>query len=379
MLALALAACSHGSGQGQGGGKGAPKGPTQVGYVFVQPTSTPISTQLAGRVVAFQSSEVRPQVSGLIQKRLFTEGSIVHAGQPLYQIDPSIYRAAVNQAAANLLSAQASAGASQAQAERYAPLAKIQAVSAQDYTNAVAQARQGQAAIQQNRAALDTARINLRFTTVPAPISGRIGRSAFTVILALRRQLADRNGVTPTRAVVRLQLDDGSDYGLTGSVEFSEVVVDQSTGTVTLRARFANPKGVLLPGMFARAQFAQAINHDAYLVPQQAVSHDQQGNATLYVVGPGNKAIQRTVKADRVQGTSWVVTQGVRQGDRIITQGLALLKSGQPVRPVPASTRQVVQPPQQGKKGKGAGQGNAGSGPGGASGQGGGGGSSKAS
>ncbi len=410
-LALVLAACGHGSGQGQGGGKGAgaPKGPPQVGYVFVQPTSTPITADLAGRVVAYQSSDVRPQVSGLIQKRLFVEGSIVRAGQPLYQIDPSLYKAAVNQASANLASAQASAAASQTLAARYAPLAKIQAVSQQEYTNAVAQAQQGQASIQQTRAALETARINLRFTTVPAPISGRIGRSDFTVgalvttsqtqalttiqqldpiyvdiqqssadLLALRRQLADQNGVTPTRAVVRLQLADGSDYGLTGTVEFSEVVVDQATGTVTLRARFANPKGVLLPGMFARAQFAQAINHDAYLVPQQAVSHDQKGNATLYVVGAGNKAVQRTVKAERVQGVYWVVTQGVNQGDRIITQGLALLKSGQQVRPVPANTPQVIKPPQKGK-GKGGGPGNAGAGPGGTTGQGSGGSSAKAS
>ena len=405
-LALALVGCGHGSSQGQGGGKGAggPKGPPQVGYVFVQATTSPITTQLAGRVVAYQSSEVRPQVSGLIQKRLFTEGSVVRAGQPLYQIDASLYQAAVNQANANVVSARASAAAAQALAARYAPLVKIQAVSQQEYTNAVAQAQQGQAAIQQSRAALDTARINLRFTTVPAPISGRIGRSAFTVgalvttsqtqalttiqqldpiyvdiqqssadMLALRRALADRNGVAPTRAVVRLQLDDGSDYGLTGSVEFSEVVVDQSTGTVTLRARFANPKGILLPGMFARAQFAQAIDTDAYLVPQQAVSHDQKGNATLYIVGPGNKAVQRTIKADRVQGPNWVVTQGVARGDRIILQGLALLKPGQQVRPVPANTPQVIKPPQ---KGKGGGSAGAGSGPGGASGQGGG--SSKA-
>ncbi len=409
LLVLALAGCSHKSGQGQGGGARGPKGPPQVGYVLVQATSAPITADLAGRVVAFQSSDVRPQVNGLIQKRLFVEGSLVRAGQPLYQIDPSLYRAAVNQASANVTSAQASAAASQTLAARYAPLAKIQAVSQQDYTNAVAQAQQGQAAIQQTRAALETARVNLRFTTVPAPISGRIGRSDFTVgalvsssqtqalttiqqldpiyvdiqqsaadMLALRRALSDRNGVEPTRAVVRLQLADGSDYGQTGSVEFSEVVVDQSTGTVTLRARFANPKGVLLPGMFVRARFAQAINQDAYLVPQQAVSHDQKGGATLFVVGPGNKAVQRAITADRVQGSYWVVTQGVGAGDRIITQGLALLKQGQQVRPVPANTRQVIKPPQNGK-GKGGGPGNPGAGPGGTTGQGSGGSSAKAS
>ena len=405
-----MTACSGSTDQqatGKGKGAGGPGGPPQVGFVTVQSTNAPITVDLPGRVVAYQSSEVRPQVSGLIQKRLFVEGSIVRAGQPLYQIDPSLYRAAVNQANANLASAQANAAATQTQAARYAPLAQIEAVAKQDYTNAVAQARQSQASVLQNRAALDTARINLRFTTVPAPISGRIGRSTLTVgalattsqtdplttiqqldpifvdiqqsaadLLALRRALADQNGVTPTEAVVRLQLDDGSDYGVTGTVEFSEVVVDQSTGTVTLRARFANPKGVLLPGMFVRAGFAQAINRNAYLVPQQAVSHDQKGNATIFVVGPGNKAVERTIDTTRTQGIYWVVTKGVQAGDKIITQGLATVKPNQPVRPVPANTPQRIQPPPQ--PGKSRDKGNAGAGQGGASGQGGGGGSAKA-
>jgi membrane fusion protein (multidrug efflux system) len=412
LIALALAGCSGGSSSGSGGGaqgksgKGS-AGPPQVGFVVVGTSNVPLTAELAGRTVAYQSSEVRPQVNGIIQKRFFTEGAIVHRGQPLYQIDPSLYRAAVNQANANLASAQANAEATRTQAARYAPLAQIEAVSKQDYTNAVAQARQGSAAVLQNRAALDTARINLRFTTVPAPITGRIGRSLFTVgalvtssqtdplttiqqldpiyvdiqqssadLLALRRSLAARDGLVPTRAVVRLKLEDGSDYDQTGTVEFSEVVVDQTTGTVTLRARMPNPRGVLLPGLFVRAVFAQAINQNAILVPQPAISRDPQGKATLFVVGPGNKAVKRTVTADRTDGVNWVVTKGLQPGDKVITQGLATLKPNQAIRPVPANTPEKVEPPKQG--GGSNASGNAGAGQGGASGKGGGSGSAKA-
>ncbi|MGI4731666.1 MAG: efflux RND transporter periplasmic adaptor subunit [Janthinobacterium lividum] len=396
LAAIALSGCSSGSdagGQGKGKQGAGAKGPTQVGYVVARASDIALTTELAGRTVAYQSSEVRPQVAGLIQKRLFVEGSIVHAGQPLYQIDPSLYRAAVNQASANVSSAQATAEASRLQAERYKPLADIEAVSKQDYTNALASARQGNASVLQNRAALDTARINLRFTTVPAPITGRIGRSLFTVgalvttsqtdplttiqqldpiyvdipqssaaLLALRRALSRNDGVVPTRAVVHLKLEDGSDYGETGTVEFSEVVVDQTTGTVTLRARFPNSRGVLLPGMFVRATFAQATNQNAILVPQPAVSRDAQGHATLFVVGPGNRALQRTVTADRTNGPNWVVTAGLKAGEKVIVQGLATLKPNQPIRPVTSNTPQRIQPPQQGDGKGGSGQGGSGQG-----------------
>lgn len=390
--ALALVSCGGGDQkQGGAGGKGgAKRGPATVGYVVAQATNVPLTSELAGRTVAYQSSEVRPQVSGIIQRRFFTEGSLVRKGQPLYQIDPSLYRASANQASANLASAQANAEATRVQAERYKPLAAIEAVSKQDYTNALATARQGRAAVQQNRAALATARINLRFTTVPAPISGRIGRSLFTVgalvsssqtdplttiqqldpiyvdiqqsaadLLKLRRSLADSSGLVPARAEVRLTLEDGSDYGETGTVEFSEVVVDQTTGTVTLRARFANRNGLLLPGMFVRATFAQAVNTQAILVPQQAVSRTPKGAATLFVVGPNNKAVQRDVTATRTQGQYWVVTGGLKVGDKIITQGLGMVKPGAAIRPVPANTPEKIVPPQQGK-GSGGGGGGAG-------------------
>ena len=371
--AVALAACSGESKQPQE--KGRDGRPVQVGYVVVQPTRVPIVTELAGRTFAYQSSEVRPQVSGVIQKRFFREGTIVREGEPLYQIDPSLYRAAANEATANVASARATAEAARIRADRFRPLAAIEAVSKQDYTDAVATQRQAEATIAQNRAQLETARINLRFTTVPAPITGRIGRSLFTVgalvttsqadplttiqqldpiyvdiqqsaasILQLRRALAS-GGVLPASATVRLKLEDGSDYGATGSVEFSEVVVDQQTGTVTLRARFPNPQGLLLPGMFVRAVFAQAINAAAFLVPQAAVSRDPQGNATVWIVGANNKAVQRTIKADRAEGANWVVTGGLNPGDKVITQGVGNMKPGADVRAVPANTPQRPTPP----------------------------------
>ena len=385
---VALAGCSEGTDR-QPAGKGEQRGPAQVGYVVVQQTRVPLVTELPGRTVAYRSSEVRPQVSGVIQKRFFEEGSIVRQGQPLYQIDPSLYRAAVNEAAASVASAQATAEAARVRADRFRPLAEIEAVSKQDYTDAVATQRQAEASIAQGRAQLETARVNLRFTTVPAPITGRIGRTLFTVgalvtasqteplatiqqldpiyvdiqqsaaaLLQLRRRMAT-GGVMPASATVRLKLEDGSDYGRTGTVEFAEVVVDQQTGTVTLRARFPNPDGMLLPGMFVRAMFAQAIETNAFLVPQQAVSRDPQGNATVWLVGANNKVQQRKVETVRAEGANWIVTGGLRAGDKVITQGTANLSPDAAVRPVPANTSQQPKPPspeqleQQKAKGKG--------------------------
>ena len=385
---LATAACGGGGKErGQGGPGGGPRGPAQVGFVVVRPTSVAQISELAGRTTAYQMSEVRPQVTGLILRRLFQEGELVRAGQPLYRIDPSLYRAAANQATANLSAAQATAEAARIRAGRLQPLADMEAVSRQDYTDALATSRQATASVAQNRAALDTARINLRFTTVPAPITGRIGRSLFTEgalvsatqadplaviqrldpmfvdiqqssadLLALRRALAS-GGAAPGSASVRLKLEDGSDYGFTGIVQFAEAMVDPQTGTVTLRARFPNPAGLLLPGMFVRATFAQSVDTTAFLVPQQAVSRDARGAASLFVVGPGDKAVQRTITAERTQGAFWVVTAGLKPGDRVITQGLANLKPGAPVRPTPAAAPQRVAPRQPGEQPPGGGQG----------------------
>jgi membrane fusion protein (multidrug efflux system) len=368
ILLTALAACSG------GGGDRANPAP-EVGFVAVQPTSVPLSVTLGGRTVAYETSEVRPQINGLIRRRLFTEGGIVRAGQPLYQIDSSLYRAAVNQAEANLASARASAQAAAARAERYRPLAEVEAIAEQDYTDAAAQARVARAAVQQNAAALETARINLRYTTVAAPISGRIGRSLFTVgalvsanqqdplaviqrldpiyvdmqqssadLIRLRQALG-RGDVAPGSADVRLKLEDGSDYGYAGKVQFSEVAVNESTGTVTLRATFPNRDGLLLPGMFVKAVFEQAVQPNAFLVPQPGVQRDFDGSAYVYIVGPDNKAVRRKVAAERTFGTNWVVTEGLKAGDRVIVQGLANVKQDTVVRPVPASAPQRIGPP----------------------------------
>lgn len=381
LAVLLVAACGSGGGQTKGG-RG---GPAQVGFVVVQPGPVPVQTVLSGRVNAFRTAEVRPQVSGVIQRRLFTEGALVRQGQPLYQIDPSLYRAAVAQASANLTAAQATAQAARIRADRFRPLAAAQAVSQQDYTDALATSQQAAAAVAQSRAALNTAQINLRFATVPAPITGRIGRSLATEgalattnqvdplavisatetvfvdiqqssadMLTLRRALAG-GGALPSGAVVRLTLEDGSPYGLTGSIQFSEVTVNAATGTVTLRAQFPNPQGQLMPGMFVQATFDQAIEPNAYLVPQPALQRDIGGEAFVYVVGAGNKVDRRTVTADRTAGTNWVITAGLRPGDKVITQGTNNLKQGAPIKPVPANTPQRVGVP----AGKGANQGGA--------------------
>ena len=369
-----MAACGSGASE-EAGGRGGQRGPATVGYIVAEQGSAPLQQELPGRVAAYQVSEVRPQVSGVILKRLFREGSVVRQGQTLYQIDPSIYAAQAAQASANLQSARANAVAARTRASRYKPLAEMEAISKQDYTDALAQARQADAAVAQNSASLRQAQVNMRFTRVPAPISGRIGLSNVTEgalvtanqadalatitrldpvyvdiqqsaadLLKLRQALA-QGGAVPTSAQVRLKLPDGSQYGYTGNVEFSEVLVDQATGSVTLRARFPNPQSILLPGMYVTAQFAQAVQTSAILVPQQAVSRDPQGNATLFVVGPDNRAVQRAVQADRTIGTYWIVTGGLAPGEKVITQGTANLKDGAEIKPVPQSAPQRIKAP----------------------------------
>jgi len=383
LLCAALALLPACSGKSSADAK---KKPTpQVGFVVVKPGSVPVPTTLSGRIVAFETSEVRPQITGVVRRRFFTEGGTVRAGQPLFQIDPSLYRASVNQASANVASARASAAAAAAKAERYKPLARIEAVAQQDYTDALAQARAASAAVQQNNAALETARINLRFTTVPAPISGKIGRSLFTVgalvsanqvdpltviqrldtvyvdmqqstseLLALRKALAG-GGATPGSTAVRLILEDGSEYAQTGTVQFSEVTVNQATGTVTLRATFPNPNGELLPGMFVQARFDQAIDRNAYLVPQAALQRDLGGQAFVLLVGPDKKVEKRPVEAERAYGANWVVTDGLKPGDKVITQGTNNLRPGTAIKPVPAASPQVVKVRKPGQDGSGGG------------------------
>lgn len=348
-------------------------GPPAVGYVVVHPTVARLQVDLPGRIAAAATAEVRPQVSGIIQERLFTEGSLVHAGQPLYRIDPSLYRANLAQSQANLASAEANAGALEAKAARLKPLAEAGAVAKQDYIDAAAAARQGRAAINQNRAAVNIAQINLRFATVPAPITGRIGRSTFTKgslvtnaqtdplavisvldpvyvdlqqsaadLIRMRQQMAN-GGSAPIAADVWLLLDDGTRYPVPGRIAFSEVTADPATGTVTMRATFPNPQGLLLPGMFVHARLSQASQAGVFLVPQVALSRDAKGNAQVYVVSAKGTAELRPVSATRTQDDAWVVTGGLADGDRVITQGLGKVKAGQPVKAVPQDSPQTPQ------------------------------------
>lgn len=369
ILLLPLAACS-----GDDAAKRKPPTP-EVGYVVLKPSSVEDVTELTGRVVAYQISEVRPQVAGLVQRRLFTEGSLVRAGQTLYQIDPRTYSAAAAEARANLASALASEEAARIRADRYRPLAEAEAVSRQEYTDALASARQASAGVQQQRARLASASISLGFTRVPAPISGRIGRTLVSegalvtanqaeplaviqqldpvyvdvqqssaALLRLRRELA-QGGSLPANAEMRLTLEDGSVYPVAGRIGFSETIVDPATGNVTLRATFRNPQGILLPGMFVRARFTQAINRSIFLVPQQAVSRDPNGAARVMLVDKAGKVAIRKIEAERTQGADWVVTGGLKEGERLIVQGTQRAKPGQKVKAVPASTPERIAPP----------------------------------
>lgn len=374
---LAVTACSAGE---AGGDRGRP--PQTVGFVVVQPTSAPLPTTLAGRVVAQETSEVRPQITGLVRRIAFQPGGYVRAGQPLFQIDASLYRAAAAEARAALASAEANARAASARAARYKPLADMEAVSKQEYDDAAAAAGAARAAVAQQRASLDTAQINLRFTNIPAPISGRIGRPLVTEgalvssnqtqplaviqradsvyvdmqqsaadLIRLRRALAAANsGTAEGSTSVRLKFDDGSVYPATGTVQFSEVSVNEGTGTVTLRARFPNPQGLLLPGMFVTAEFDQAIETGVFLVPQAALQRDFNGDAFVFVVGQDGKAMRRVVRTQRTAGQNWVVTGGLKPRERVIVQGLNGLKSGAEVKPVPASTPQRIAAPPPGQQ-----------------------------
>lgn len=348
----------------------------EAGYVVMREEAVALPTVLAGRTAPYEVSEVRPQVSGVIRTRLFAEGSLVQAGQTLYQIDPSLYRAAAAEAEANLASASALRDSVTQKAERLRPLAEIEAVSKQDYTDALAASRQASASVAQTRAQLETARINLRFTRVPAPISGRIGRSLATTgalvtanqaaplttierldpifvdiqqssadLLRLRRSLAS-GSTAPSSAAVSLTLEDGSSYGYTGTLQFTEPMVDPSTGTVTLRARFPNPDGLLLPGMYVRAVLSQATVAHGMLVPQAGVSRDARGGATVMLVGPGNKAKRTSITAEQTIGDKWLVTGGLKPGDRVIVEGLGKIKPDGKIIPVPAGSKPVAGPKQ---------------------------------
>ncbi|WP_294393373.1 efflux RND transporter periplasmic adaptor subunit [uncultured Sphingomonas sp.] len=344
-----------------------PPPPKQVGVVTVQTEPVTLTTELPGRTSPFESSEVRPQVDGIITARLFKEGDFVRAGQTLYQIDPAPYAAQAANARAALARAQASIASTQALARRYGDLVKINAISRQDYENAVAGSNQAQADVAAQRAALSAANINLRRTRIAAPISGRIGTSTFTVgalvtaaqtqpltviqrldpiyvditqsstdVLKLRRQLLagdlSRSGGA---ARVRLKLEDGSDYGVEGRLQFTDVTVAPDTGSVTIRAIFPNKQSLLLPGMYVRADLVEGTQAQGILAPQQAVTRNEKGDPVAMVVGAGDKLEQRDLTAPRTVGDKWLVTGGLKPGDRLVMDGAGMLQPGTPVKPVP--------------------------------------------
>lgn len=335
---------------------------TEVGVVTLKSQPVSIVSELTGRTSAALSAEVRPQVGGIIQKRLFKEGDLVKAGQPLYQIDAASYQAAWNEARAALQQAQALVKADCQKAQRYARLVKENGVSQQDADDAQSTCAQDKASVEAKKAALETARINLDWTTVTAPISGRIGISSVTPgalvtasqdtalttirgldtmyvdltrssvdLLRLRKQSLATNSDTMS---VSLILEDGTTYSEKGRLELTEVAVDESTGSVTLRAIFPNPQQQLLPGMFVRARVDEGVMENAILAPQQGVTRDAKGNATALVVNKDNKVEQRTLETGETYGDKWLVLNGLHNGDRLIVEGSAKVTSGQTVKAV---------------------------------------------
>ena len=323
----------------------------QVGVVTLKTQPFTLTSDLPGRTTSYRSAEVRPQVNGIILKRFFKEGSDVKAGQQLYQIDPAIYES-------NVLSAKATLQSAKSLANRYKQLVAEQAVSRQEYDNA-------ESARLEAEAALNTAMVNLRYTKVLAPLSGRIGRSLFTEgalvtsgqanalavitqldpiyvdvtqssveMLELRRDLADGRlkSAGANAAKVKLTLPDGSEYPEEGRLEFSEVSVDEATGSVTLRAVFPNPNDTLLPGMFVHAQLEAGVDSNAILAPQIGVTHNLKGQPTAMIVNQDNKVEQRVLQATRTVGSDWLVEKGLNAGDRLITDGLQYIKPGAEVK-----------------------------------------------
>lgn len=338
--------------------------PPAVGVVTLKMEPAPLMAELPGRIAAMETAEVRPQISGVIRRRLFAEGSYVQAGQLLYEIEDAPYRAALGQAQGALARAQASIRSTGLQAQRYKDLVGINAVSRQEYDNADAAARQARADVTAQRAAVQAAQVNQNFTRIRAPISGRIGRSLFTPgalvqagqadalstiqrtdrvyvdvtqsaaqIIDLKQAMQAGGISTDKGARVQLILPNGSTYPIEGRLQFSEVTVDPSSGAVTLRASFANPDGLLLPGMYVRAKLVEGTRANAILAPQQGITRDARGRATALVVGAGNKVEMRQVETDRPVGDKWIVTKGLKPGDRLIVEGLVNLRPGTVVKP----------------------------------------------
>lgn len=344
-----------------------PKNIQQVGIITIKPETIESTYQLAGRTVASEISQVRPQVNGVVVEQLFKEGSQVNKGQPLYKIDSSLYRDSVDEAAGNLALAKATVNSTRLQAERYKELIKVNGVSQQELDNAQSAYEQAKATVTVNEAVLKTARTNLRYTQVTAPISGRIGRSSITrgalvtsaqtdplatiqkldpmyvdltqssdEYLALRKQLTE-NGIKPNELSVRLKLENGTNYAEQGTFKFSDIAVDEATGSVTLRAAFSNPNNALLPGIYVRAELGTGTRPNSVLIPQGALFRDAEGNALVWIVGKDNKAEQRKITLGSAIDNRWLVTSGLKAGDQVIVDGLQGLSAGMTIEPTPMS------------------------------------------
>ena len=363
---FSLNACEKGPGQQAPGARPAP----EVAVVTITPQSVELTTELPGRTTAYRVAEIRPQVNGLIQKRLFTEGAAVKAGDVLYQIDPAPFRAVLENANAALVRSKASLPALESRVERYKELLDEKAVSQQDYDDADAALKQAQADVQYWSATVETARINLAYTRINAPISGQIGRSGVTegaIVTAYQpiplatiqqldpiyvdvtqstteqmriRQKIEQGQLSQNemgRKKVRLILEGDRLYSLEGTLQFSDVSVDPTTGSFILRIVVPNPDGVLLPGMFVRARILEGVNEEAILVPQQGVSRDPKGNPYALVVEDGDMVGQRMLTLDRAIGDKWLAVSGLAPGDRIIVEGLQKVRPGMSVRVTPAA------------------------------------------
>ena len=359
--ALALVACGEAPQPPATGGQGVP----QVSVVTVQPQRLALTTELPGRVAPALIAEVRPQITGLVLQRRFKEGSDVKAGDLLYQIDPATYRANVDSAQATLAKAEANLVTIKLKAARYKELAAIKAVSQQDADDAAASLQQAEAEVSSAKATLQTQRINLDYTHITSPISGRIGRSSVTqgalvtanqasalatvqqlnpiyvdvtqstsTLLAIKRSM-DAGTLKSGTAKVRLVLEDGSVYAQPGKLQFSDVTVDQSTGAVTLRAEFPNPRADLLPGMYARAVLEEGVLEQALLVPQLAVARDTTGKPYAFVVDGDGKLQQRSLTTDRAVGDQWLVSNGLQPGDVVVVEGQQKARPGQAVQAQP--------------------------------------------
>lgn len=371
LAVIGLAACDEQPQRAAASNAAAPP-PASVTVATLHRKPVPVTADLPGRTTAFRVAEVRPQVGGVLRDRLFTEGQIVEAGQALYQIDPAPFQAALESAEAALTRAEATARQAEITVNRYRPLARVQAVSRQNLDQAETELRQARADVDAARAAVETARINLAYTRVTSPISGHAGRSYVTQgalvtasqatplvtitqldpiyvdltqpasrLLQLRRDIA--SGVLRredgSKAAAKLLLEDGSEYPLPGEVQFSEVIVDQGTGSVTLRAVFPNPDGLLMPGMFVRARIEEGVIDRALLVPQQAVMRTPNGQAMTFVVTGENVVEPRILRTSRAIGTDWLVTEGVNEGDRVIVEGVMRVQPGARVNPTEAAQR----------------------------------------